>query len=109
MKYRKKQVGVDAVVWTGHARDMFDFLTNYTKTNESMTSEESTFRIDLCNGGGSMGSLIIKTKEGDMLASIGDYVIKEPFPTGDRDFYPCKPDIFEMTYEEAFEPEDSGN
>jgi len=42
--------------------------------------------------------LIIPTKEGDMLCSIGDYLIKEPFPTDDRMFYPCKPDMFELTY-----------
>ncbi len=35
--------------------------------------------------------------EGDMTASEGDYIIK-----GLRgEFYPCKPDVFEQTYEEA--------
>ena len=34
-----------------------------------------------------------------MKADIGDYVIKEPFSTDDRKFYPCKPDIFEKTYD----------
>jgi hypothetical protein len=34
-----------------------------------------------------------------MRAEPGDYVIREPFPTDDRRFYPCKPDIFEATYE----------
>lgn len=39
--------------------------------------------------------MIIHTLEGDMLASIGDYII-----TGvDGEKYPCKPDIFEKTYE----------
>lgn len=39
----------------------------------------------------------IKTLEGDMKVSKGDYVIK-----GIKgEFYPCKPDIFEMTYELA--------
>ena len=31
---------------------------------------------------------------------FGDWVIKEPFPTGDRNFYPCKASIFKDTYEE---------
>ena len=44
--------------------------------------------------------IVIETLEGAMRADIGDYIIKEPFPTGDRDFYPCKPDIFLMTYDE---------
>jgi hypothetical protein len=41
------------------------------------------------------GSLMIKTLEGDLHASPGDWIIK-----GVRgEFYPCKPDIFEATYE----------
>ena len=42
--------------------------------------------------------LIIKTHEGDMRANVGDYIIKEPFDK-ERMIYPCKPDIFEQTYE----------
>lgn len=42
--------------------------------------------------------LLLFTKEGIMLCMIGDYLIKEPFPTDDRMFYPCKPDMFELTY-----------
>lgn len=39
--------------------------------------------------------MIIHTLEGDMKASVGDYII-----TGVHDEqYPCKPDIFEETYE----------
>lgn len=42
-----------------------------------------------------LGIVQIKTLEGDLFVSIGDYIIK-----GLRgEFYPCKPDIFEMTYE----------
>lgn len=40
---------------------------------------------------------IIHTLEGDMKASVGDYVI-----TGvNSEKYPCKPDIFHKTYEEV--------
>ena len=39
--------------------------------------------------------IVIHTLEGDMKASIGDYII-----TGvNGEKYPCKPDIFEKTYE----------
>ena len=38
--------------------------------------------------------IMIHTLEGDMKASIGDYIV-----TGiDGEKYPCKPDIFEKTY-----------
>lgn len=43
--------------------------------------------------------MIIHTLEGDMLASEGDYII-----TGiNGEKYPCKPDIFEKTYELVIE------
>jgi hypothetical protein len=43
--------------------------------------------------------IIIHTLEGDMTASVGDYII-----TGvNGEKYPCKPDIFEKTYDEITE------
>ena len=98
MKFKKKPVIIEAIEWRGRNQvEMFDFLTN--STGQSVTLEGDTFRIDLVNGGCQVGNLIIKTSEGDMKADIGDYVIKEPFPTKDRIFYPCKPDIFLKTYD----------
>lgn len=41
----------------------------------------------------------IMTNEGMMVANINDWIIKEPFETENIKFYPCKPDIFEKTYE----------
>lgn len=41
--------------------------------------------------------LLIKTLEGEMLASPGDYVIRGV----KGEFYPCKPDIFAATYDPA--------
>lgn len=38
---------------------------------------------------------VIRTLEGNHLASLGDYIIKGVA----GEFYPCKPDIFEATYE----------
>lgn len=42
-------------------------------------------------------SISIPTLEGVMTASIGDFVIRGV----QGEFYPCKPDIFEATYEEV--------
>lgn len=43
------------------------------------------------------GSYNIETLEGVMKANLGDYIIK-----GIKgEFYPCKPDIFEQSYEQA--------
>ena len=44
----------------------------------------------------SQGGIIIHTLEGDMKASFGDYIIIKGV---NGEFYPCKPDIFEKTYE----------
>lgn len=39
----------------------------------------------------------ITTLEGVMIANISDYIVKGV----KGEFYPCKPDIFEMTYEKC--------
>lgn len=39
---------------------------------------------------------IIRTLEGDMIASAGDWIIKGV----NGEVYPCKPDIFAKTYNE---------
>ena len=89
MQYRKKVV-IDAVLWTGqNHREMWDFLTG--KENEYIELDANAFRID---HGVIEGGLIIKTLEGEHVATIGDYIIK-----GIKgEFYPCKPDIFKLTY-----------
>ena len=40
-------------------------------------------------------SVLIKTLEGDMVANVGDWVIRGV----KGELYPCKPDIFIATYE----------
>jgi len=44
------------------------------------------------------GTLVVPTLEGEHIASEGDWIIKGVA----GEFYPCKPDIFSATYEEAF-------
>ena len=41
----------------------------------------------------------METLEGNMKANIGDYIIKGI----NGEFYPCKPDIFDKTYEKVTE------
>lgn len=48
-------------------------------------------------------SVTIHTLEGDMKAMPGDYVIKGVH----GEFYPCKPDIFEKTYEIVEPPKET--
>lgn len=94
MKARKKPVEIEYMVWDGEShREMFNFLGG--DSNKPMLGENDNFYIDHSKV---EGGLIIKTSEGDMLANIGDYIIKEPFDK-ERGFYPCKPDIFLKTYD----------
>lgn len=82
-KYRKKPVEIEALQWTGDNRDeIWKFCSM------------AYFNTDVATGD---LSLMIQTLEGSMQASIGDYIIK-----GVKDeFYPCKPDIFDMTYDKV--------
>ena len=50
-----------------------------------------------CSGQQTDKGCLIKTKEGDMLAEDGDWIIRGV----KGEFYPCKPDIFEQTYEQV--------
>ncbi len=46
---------------------------------------------------GMVNKILIKTLEGTMIANPSDWIIKGV----KGEFYPCKPDIFEQTYEEV--------
>lgn len=82
-EYRKKPVIIEAVQFTGD---------NYDKCLEFTGLEPSDGVIN-------NSDFIIQTLEGVMTASKNDWIIK-----GIKgEFYPCKPDIFEATYEEVTE------
>lgn len=63
---------------------------------EMPTAEMSMF-LDGANWGVCEGGIGIDTLEGRMIASVGDWIIKGV----KGEFYPCKADIFEATYEPA--------
>lgn len=91
MKYRKKPVIIDAFQFDG------DFM------NKDRIYYIPDWAVDMVHKGYikyksyAKGELEIKTLEGVMIASVGDYIIKGV----NGEVYPCKPDIFEKTYEEA--------
>lgn len=85
-KYKKKPVVVDAIKFT---RDKFEEVSKFTE------GKAFKFRTERCINGKSYCDL--KTLEGVMTATEGDYIIKGV----NGEFYPCKPDIFEKTYEKV--------
>ena len=82
MKYRKKPVVIEAIIFNGD---------NYLECANFIGTKNIDNTLKYPN---------IITSEGVMAVNIGDYIIKEPFDK-ERGFYPCKPDIFEQTYEPA--------
>ena len=74
-KYIKKPVVIEAVQWTGiNKNEVEDFIKDFGSVKGDYVD--------------------IATLEGLMVASIGDFIIKGV----KGEFYPCKPDIFEMSY-----------
>ncbi|AYO92169.1 TPA: hypothetical protein VJZ89_001235 [Streptococcus pyogenes] len=88
MKYRKKPVEVEAFQWYGDIRQKEDPEWIISAISE----ERAWIEVDKVVNS---PVLRINTLEGVMTANQGDYIIKDVA----GEFYPCKPDIFEQTYE----------
>lgn len=83
MKFRKKPVVIEAVQWNGGSNiDIGRFMGKASWQYFEATNIKPEH-------------LIIKTLEGQHIASLGDWIIKGV----KGEFYPCKPDIFAQTYE----------
>jgi len=72
---------------------MCDFLGAIISENNP--ARNTTAFSDMCGESGPYIELTIPTLEGDHLAKHGDWIIKGIA----GEFYPCKPDIFEQTYD----------
>lgn len=83
--YRKKPVGIEAIQFSRKNYGEVREFTNNTAKNLIVSQTP-----------GSKYTCIIPTLEGNMVAQEGDYIIKGV----QGEFYPCKPEIFEATYEE---------
>jgi hypothetical protein len=76
-QYRKRPVVIDAMQYEGDTRELpYEFGTAISRSYTG-------------------GSCFISTLEGEMECRPGDWIIKGV----KGEFYPCKPDIFEATYE----------
>ena len=82
-KFRKKPVVIEAIqiMDTTTADDIAGFINCPEGSTYSVWSDH----------------VYIHTLEGTMRADVGDWIIKGV----KGEFYPCKPDIFDMTYEMA--------
>lgn len=78
-RYRKKPVEVEAFQWNGERPLPEPLIGNWN--NNPMTPNDVS----------------IQTLEGPLHVSSGDWIIKGV----NGEFYPCKPDVFEKTYEKV--------
>lgn len=84
-KYKKKPIVIEAIQWKGtDGNELNDFLKSISDKFGIVRSAHINDR-----------TLTIPTLEGDMKANINDWII-----CGVKgEIYPCKPDIFDQTYE----------
>ena len=90
-KYCTKPVKIEAIRYNGNnGNELFNWSNG--KVVESPVLESTNENVT--------GKYVqIHTLEGDMIGILNDYIIK-----GIKgEFYPCKPDIFKLTYEEVKE------
>jgi hypothetical protein len=86
-KYRKKPVVIEALNVEVGYRNLNEIIEFVGKDNLCPIERRPNYILK------------VKTLEGNMAVHYGDYIIK-----GIKgEFYPCKPDIFETTYEEVTE------
>lgn len=79
-RFRKKPVVIEAIRFDG---ENYDEIGHFVGFAGHIIGREKAIQI--------------KTREGLMIASPGDWIIKGVA----GEFYPCKPDIFDTTYEPA--------
>jgi hypothetical protein len=85
-RFRKRPVVIEAMRYTLESRDAVIAWSGATGT----AIDDDGAEYDLQN-------IRIPTLEGTMQADLGDWIIRGVA----GEFYPCKPDIFEATYEPA--------
>lgn len=96
MKFRKRPVVIEARQITGSTVESFAVYqwveANTAGSFEPYTTPPPTSGVSIDPG---TGNMLIATLEGVMQAAFGDWIIRGV----EGEFYPCKPAIFEATYE----------
>lgn len=80
-KYRKKPVEIEAVQYGPYSAPSVELLEFLGRSDREIEVDENGVHIT--------------TLEGVMTATVGDWIIRGV----QGEYYPCKPDIFQATYE----------
>lgn len=96
-KYRKKPIVIEAIQLQNNYNSIKKCVefTGQHVSESYMSKIKFEEYVEIVKNNG----MKIQTLEGEMTASINDYIIKGV----KGEFYPCKPDIFEQTYEKIIE------
>jgi hypothetical protein len=89
-RYRKLPVEIDAFKWTGGPDQTEDPIWIVEAIKAGTVRFNPATNETECQ-------MVIETLEGNMIANVGDYVIRGTA----GEIYPCKPTIFESIYEEV--------
>ena len=90
MKFRKKPVVIEARQWDGTADGASPIIDWILTGEHAARYHDASDDVPRART-----EIAIDTLEGTITASPGDYVIRGV----QGEFYPCKPDIFEATYD----------
>ena len=94
MKFRKKPVIIDAIQFTG--KESLDEVIEFINLEKICGKREANIIKSIIDYYFEKDkAIVIPTLEGNMIASIGDWIIRGV----QGEYYPCKPDIFKATYE----------
>lgn len=99
-RYVKKLVEIEAIQFNGYNWvECYQFMNKPLEYGKDYVIKDTTdIDGEICiQWIGVHESIDIETLEGTMKCSKGDYIIRGV----NGEFYPCKPDIFEKTYEKV--------
>jgi hypothetical protein len=97
-RYRKKPVVIEAMLFDGTTAEMHAvYLWVEANTQGSFEPYDGPVPASGVSIDPATGFMLIATLGGVMQAKPGDYIIRGV----EGEFYPCKPDIFTATYEDA--------
>jgi len=103
-KFRKKPVEIEAMQVPAQATPaeaiaVYQWVESHIGSVPAPGYEEDVHDYEGVTIDPADGLMVIRTLEGDMKVSLGDWVIRGV----QGEFYPCKPEIFAATYEQVEE------
>lgn len=101
MKYRKKPVEIEAIQLLNTPTSILQ-ITRFIAGKDDVGHNSSNVASDkwddylrICKDNGGINLMTLESDGQTQKADFGDYIIKGV----KGEFYPCKPDVFELTYE----------